>query len=220
VWRGIRGFGFIVQPWRTTELYSSPAIGSLPRDNSAFDPDGWRPRVPNAAFIRARADDKFWAATKLAAISDDMIRAAIRAGQFDDDDAERFLAGALIERRDAILRAYLPAINPVTLPSLGTDGVLTFGNAAVDAGVALPPSGYRAAWFTFDNLTRNSTPIGESSGAGSRLAAPSGLPTSVGSYIRVEITASGGRESWNDPVHAYFVRTAEGWRLVGFERQP
>jgi hypothetical protein len=50
--------------------------------------------------------------------------------------------------------------------------------------------------------------------------APSGLPTSVGSYIRVEITASGGRESWNDPVHAYFVRTAEGWRLVGFERQP
>lgn len=220
VGRGIRAFGFFVKPWRTVDLYTSPTIGSLPRDNSTFDPDGWRPRVPNAAFVRARADDKFWAATKLAAISDDMIRAAIREGQFDDEDAERFLAGAIIERRDAILRAYLPAINPVTLPSLGAGGVLTFGNAAVDAGVAEAPSGYRAEWFTFDNLTRNSMPVGETSGAASRLDAPSGLPTAPGSYIRVEITATGGRASWNEPVHAYFVRTIEGWRLVGFERQP
>ena len=35
----------------------------------------WRPRVPTAAFLHARADDDFWAARRVAAFSDEMIRA-------------------------------------------------------------------------------------------------------------------------------------------------
>jgi hypothetical protein len=32
--------------------------------------------------------------------------------------------------------------------------------------------------------------------------------------------AVGGPRSWGDPAHAYFVREASGWKLVGFERVP
>ena len=44
-----------------------------------FVPEEWRPRVPNPAYVRSRPDDTFWAARKLMALSDDLIRAAVRA---------------------------------------------------------------------------------------------------------------------------------------------
>ena len=50
-----------------------PAIGRF--EGTAFDPAGWKPRVPTAAFLRARADDTFWAARRVVAFSDEMIRA-------------------------------------------------------------------------------------------------------------------------------------------------
>ena len=51
-------------------------------------------------------------------------------------NAEEFLVRALAERRDAIARAYLTAINPIADPVLDADGTLTFRNAAVDADFA------------------------------------------------------------------------------------
>ena len=214
-------FGFLIQPWRTVDMYRSRAIGTLPRDNTRFSPDDWRPRVPNPAFLRARADDKFWAATKLAALSDGMLRAAVNAGQFGDPEAEAFLVKALVDRRDAILRAYLPAINPIVAPQLGADGTLTFENAAVAAQVAKAPAGYRVVWSAFDNRTGESRRIAATSSTTARLASPAGLPASSGSYIHVEISADGGpHPSWSVPVHVYFRRTAQGWMLVGLERKP
>jgi hypothetical protein len=214
-------FGFRIAPWRTVDLYQAPSIGALPRDQSSFNPEAWRTRVPNQAFVRSRADDKFWAATKLAVLTDDLVRAAVATGQFGDPAAEAFLVKALGDRRNAILRAYLPAINPVTAPAIGADGTLTFSNAAVDAKVAPPPAGYRAAWFVFDNQTATSRPIGETTGTLPRLAAPGQALPGIGSYIRVAISATGaGRPSWETPVQAYFRRTAAGWVLTGFERQP
>jgi hypothetical protein len=48
--------------------------------------------------------------------------------------------------------------------------------------------------------------------------APVDLPVAAGSYIRVAISAHGGPENWNAPVHAFFLRGTAGWKLVGFER--
>ena len=39
-----------------------------------FDPPKWKPRVPNPAFRRARPDDTFWAARRVMAFTDEMIR--------------------------------------------------------------------------------------------------------------------------------------------------
>src|SRR6185295_13513629 len=96
----ILGFGFYIPKWRTTAFYEATSIGRLPQDNRSFDPDSWRPRVPNQAFLHARADDKFWAAQKLMALTNDMLRAAVGAGDFRDPKSEEFLVKALAERRD------------------------------------------------------------------------------------------------------------------------
>jgi hypothetical protein len=36
----------------------------------------------------------------------------------------------------------------------------------------------------------------------------------------VDILADGGPEAWGRPVQAWFRKTAEGWRWVGFTRIP
>ena len=41
------GFGFAIPAWRLMEFYEAPSIGRLPRDNTNFNPELWRPRVPN-----------------------------------------------------------------------------------------------------------------------------------------------------------------------------
>jgi hypothetical protein len=212
-------FGFNVPKWRTTPFYESRAIGRLPRTNTDFDPDQWKPRVPNQAFVHATGEDKFWAARKLSAITTDMIRAAVGTGEFGNPEAEEFLVRALVERREAILRAYLPAVNPVVEPSLDSTGVLTFRNAAVDADVARAPRAYRAVWSTFDNTTGHTQVIGGTSAETTRIRAPEGVPTAEGTFVKVELTSMGASiDSWKDPATAYFRRGESGWKLVGFER--
>ncbi len=78
-------FGFFLQPWQTVHYDEHPAIGRF--EGVEFDPTEWKPRVPTAAFIRARADDNFWAARRVMAFSDDMIRAIASTGQYHDEAA-------------------------------------------------------------------------------------------------------------------------------------
>jgi len=214
------GFGFSFPKWHTDPYYESPAIGRLLADNIDFDPEAWKPRVRNQAFANARLDDKFWAARKLTALRTPLLRAAVRAGEFGDADAEDFLVRALAERRDAIARAYLTAVNPVVDPQLA-EGTLTFANAAVDADVARAPRSYRAAWWAFDNATGETTRVGETSGRTTSLTAPANLPAQDGVFIKVQLSAINSEfESWEKPVDAYFRLRGGQWRLVGFERMP
>src|SRR5207244_3501792 len=39
-------FGFYLPTWRTEDLYEARSIGRLAADNTRFNPDLWRPRVP------------------------------------------------------------------------------------------------------------------------------------------------------------------------------
>ena len=214
-------FGFAYPKWRREPFYEAPAIGRFPERNAGFDPDAWKPRVPNQAFLHLRADDKFWAATKLITLSTDLLRAAVHAGDFRDPASEAFLVRALAERRDAIGRAYLTAINPIADPALAADGTLTFRNAAVDADFARTPDEYRAEWFRFDNATGQSDRIGQSVGRTSRLAAPAALPRANGAFVMVELSSvNAAHPSWDMPVKAFFRHEAGQWRLVGFERMP
>ena len=219
VGKDIISLGFRVEPWRTLKFYESPSIGRMQMDNTKWDPESWVPRVPNAAFLRARDDDKFWAACKAMAITDDMIRAVVKTGQFNDPKSEEYLANALIQRRNAIGGRYLTAINPVVEPIMDSSGMLTFKNAAVDAGAAKEPQSYQVVWYRFDNISKQSTKIGGKVGSAGRFEAPPGLPTESGSFLKVEIGANEGEHpSWQNPVTAYFRLDDRGWTLVGFER--
>jgi hypothetical protein len=214
--RRLYTFGFALSPWQTVPYTFYPSIGLFEGDR--FDPIGWRPQTPVRPFIETRTDDAFWAARRVMAFSDDLIRAAVRTGQYSDPAAAAHLVDVLIKRRDKIGRVYLTAINPIVNPRLGAGG-LTFENAAVAAGFASGPAEYRASWSRFDNATGRTTAIGETRGTTTTMAAPAGLAVPAGSYIEIDISSdSPDHPSWREPIRTHFRRTADGWKLVGLER--
>jgi hypothetical protein len=211
-------FGFALSPWQTANYTEYPSVGKIEGD--VFDPRKWRPQTPTTAYMEMRDDDAFWAARKVGAFTDDMIRAMVHTGEFSDQAAEKYLADMIIKRRDKILSTYLPAVTPIASPRL-EGNQLTFENAAVASGVAQAPAAYRAAWMQFDNATAQTRPISETTGTGTTIQAPSGLPSGADSYVAVDISAdSKEHPAWQRPARAYFRRDGNGWKLVGLEHLP
>jgi hypothetical protein len=213
-------FGFYMRPWQTADYVELPEVGRFEGD--AFEPEKWRTRIPAAALHYARDDDTFWAALRVAAFTDELIRAAATAAQYSDPRATSLLAEVLIKRRDKIARAYLPKITPVVRFALEGD-TLTFENAAVSHGVAAQPSGgYRASWSRVDNATGQVTAIGASSESSeTRITVPADVLKQAGEFLQAAVSAiDATHPSWARPVTVTFRRQAGGWKLVGLERLP
>jgi len=213
-------FGFALSPWQTTPYTEYSSVGRF--DGDRFDPRAWRPQTPTTAYMEMRDDDAFWAARRVMAFSDELIRTAVHSGEFSDPAAERHLGAVVIKRRDAIGRSYLPAVNPVVDLKLGADGTLSFANAAVDGRFAEAPSAYHAEWKQFDNATGQTRPIATTDSATTTIAAPPAVrSTAQGAFIEVDISAdSAAHPTWRQPARAFFRRIDSGWKLVGFERMP
>ena len=218
-WRRLWSFGFWLSPWQTIPYVEYPSIGKFEGDR--FDPRAWRPQTPTTAYLEMRDDDAFWAARRVAAFKDEMIRAVVHTGEYSDPAAEKYLADVLIKRRDTIARTYLTAVNPIVSPRFDGSDRLTFENAAVTAGAARGPAAYHAAWFRFDNTTGEVQPVAETQSTTTTMETPRGLPTAVGGFVGADISVeSEGHPSWRRPVRIVFRRSGDGWMLVGLERLP
>jgi hypothetical protein len=217
-WRRLVTFGFYIQPWQRVPYSEHPAIGRFEGDQ--FDPRIWKPRAPTTAFRNARADDDFWAARRVMAFTDEMIRTVVKAGAYSDPAAERHLADVLIKRRDAIGRASYTEINPLVDFALDSSGALTFANEATRSGIVpgAEPQ-WVAEWFRFDNASGESTSLGASvAAAAGRATAPARLTSE---FVKVSLRApEAERPAWQQPVDVYFRRASDGWQLVGVERLP
>src|SRR4030095_193336 len=109
--RRLLSFGFARSPWQKVHYVEYPSIGKFEGD--VFDPRTWRPQTPTTAYLEMRDDDAFWAARRVATLSDALIRAAVHTGEYSDPVAEKYLADVLIKRRDKVTRLYLTAVNPI-----------------------------------------------------------------------------------------------------------
>jgi hypothetical protein len=217
--RRLMTLGFYIQPWQTVDYEENRSIGRFEGDR--FDPLAWRTRVPAGALLRARDDDTFWAARRVMAFSDDMIRALVKTGQYSDPAAEKLLAEVLIKRRNKIGQVYFARINPLVNFSLDSSGALRFENAAVHTGLGPGHLTYRAVWSVLDNETGASTPLGETNSSSEMIAAPQGLPGATGAYVVADVRAvEPPHAPWAKPVRATFRRISSGWKLVGLERMP
>jgi hypothetical protein len=212
-------FGFALSPWQTVDYVEYPSVGKFEGD--VFDPRKWRPQTPTVAYKELRDDDAFWAARRVVAFTDEMIRTVVHTAEFSDPAAEQYLGDVLIKRRDKIASIYLTAVNPIVDPRLDSNGNLTVENAAVAAGITTGGAAYRASWHLFDNATGATKPLSETTSETTTLKAPSGLPATPGSFVAVDIAVdSASYPSWKQPVRTYFRRSGDGWKLVGLERLP
>src|SRR5262245_10819331 len=67
--------GFGLSPWQKAEYIEYPSVGKF--EAKTWDPRTWRPQTPTLAYVEMRDDDAFWAARRIAAFSDELIRAAV-----------------------------------------------------------------------------------------------------------------------------------------------
>ncbi|MEZ5294175.1 MAG: hypothetical protein R2745_24040, partial [Vicinamibacterales bacterium] len=210
--------GFWVRPWIKVEYPDYPAVGNL--EAAYFWPDRWKPEYPNAAFRNARADDLFWAARRVMAVSDEAIRAVVGSAEYSDHGAEQYMADVIIARRDKVGLQWLTGINPIVDVQLDPAGRLTFSNAATRTARASAPEGYRIAWARFDNATGQSAPVGDPAEVTTEAAeAPAGVLTA--DFVEASIqTRHQGFPAWREPVVAHFRRTGAAWTLVGLRRTP
>jgi hypothetical protein len=219
-WQTLATLGMYVRPWMRIDYPDvPPSIGRF--EGEAFEPAEWKPEYPNPAFDNMRPEDAFWAARIVARFTDPMIRAIVEKARYSDPRATTFMTTTLIQRRDKVLRTWLNAVNPVVDPVLAADGALRFGNAAVAAGAADPPSTYTLQWFRLDNATDQR----ENVGAATTVSTPAGqapatlLDSAAGPYIGVAITAQHPTHAaWSTPAVFYFRRAQTGWTWVGAER--
>ncbi len=222
-WVTLATLGLWVRPWILIDYPEAPpAVGRI--ESRAFDPVAWKPEYPNPAFANMRPDDAFWAARIVSRFSDEAIGAIVGKAQFSDPAATVFLTRTIIERRDKVLRAWLPAVNPLVDFALSPSGELTFRNAAADAGVAPHAESYRVQWGRFDNATGESRPAGDAVASREmRVAAPAALIQGAepGSFVEAVISAEHpDHPAWSTPITLHFRRTADGWELVGLRRLP
>ncbi len=210
--------GFYVRPWIKVPYPEIPALGRIEADY--FKPEDWKPEYPNPAFTNARAEDRFWAARILAALSDDGVRAVIAAAKYSDSKATEYLTTTLLTRKHKVIRSWLNATNPIVNLSLSAAGELTFENAAQKAGVGPAAERYTIQWSTFDNASSTPADVGaEQSVTSPATRAPDALLTARPEYIGARLRAyHADQPAWSRPLMVYFRRSGEAWSLVGLER--
>ena len=218
---GMATFGFYIPSFHLIDYPDFESVGHFSADR--FDPPDWKPRVPNPAFRRARPDDTFWGARRVMAFTDEMIRAAVKTGQYSDAAAEKHIADALIARRDAIGRAWLTDVNPDRRSDTRRVGNAPLqqcrrccrcGEAAglVRSGVVCVRQHDRHG-----NAARFSRCPPRANKPAHRQVCQ---PAPAHSCAWISRRSIHQHPSWTTPVQAYFQRAGTGWKLVGFERLP
>ncbi len=210
--------GLWVRPWIRVDYPEFKSLGNI--EAAFFQPEMWKPEYPNQAFLNAQADDLFWAAHRVMAISDEAIRTAVETAQYSQPQAANYLADVIIARRDKIGLTWLTHVNPLVDFALAADGTLTFRNVAADTRRAPAASAYVVQWARFDNQTGTSTPVGSPDTVTTLSArAPATLLDAPFVEARVGATSS-THPAWADPVIVRFRRQAGNWTLVGLQRGP
>jgi hypothetical protein len=212
--------GLYVRPWLKIPYPEIPAVGRI--ESTYYRPEEWKADYPNPAFKNALDADRFWAARIVAAFDDDDVRAIVATGRYSDPAATEYLTKVILERRTKVLTTWLNATNPLVNLSLSAAGELTFENAAEQASVAKPAQRYTVQWSRFDNATGHHETFGDEVTATSpRVQAPADLIAVRPDYLAVRIRAHHpDHPGWSQPLMAYFRRSADGWTLVGLERNP
>jgi hypothetical protein len=214
--------GLYVRPWITVDYWDeAKSVGRF--EGEFFDPVAWRPEYPNPAFDNMRADDGFWAARLVARFNDEAIAAIVAKGRYSEPGAADHIAGTLRLRRDKVLRTWLTGVNPIAEPRMAADGVVTFENAAVAAGVAAAPVEYVLTWSRFDNAT--GAPAGDIALETTvqrvvepRATAPPALLQGAAFISLTVETIHREYPHWRLPATLIFRRDTGGWQAVGLER--
>lgn len=173
--------GLAVPNWARAVYPDLPSVGRF--EYQKFDALRWKAEYPNTAFSNRLPDDEFWMAKQIAAFSDDELKAIVRTGLYSDPAAEEWILKCLIERRNKIVRAFLPRVLPFDRFRVES-GSVVFDDLGVAHGIQRTGE-TKARWYRFDNRTGSSA---EMSAEGGFKIPPEFFGSGAGSFARLEIS--------------------------------
>ncbi|MBA3501858.1 MAG: hypothetical protein H0T65_15940 [Deltaproteobacteria bacterium] len=110
-----------------------------------FEAEDWRPELPNPAFDQRTTHDVFWAASILARIQPDHVRAAVAAGHYREDAAIGAVVDVLLARRTKLLE--FAFANHIAIDRPRTEGtVLRLDDLRALGGLTSSPVSYAVRW--------------------------------------------------------------------------
>ncbi|NOZ20369.1 MAG: hypothetical protein GXP25_04690 [Planctomycetes bacterium] len=104
MFRQVLTLGLCGKPFCKDKKPFSKAVGLFDAD---FDPQKWKPNYPVFPFRDLTADDAKWMTRRIAAFTDEQIRAAVSAGKYSRKEDADYIADVLNKRRDVIRDTYL-----------------------------------------------------------------------------------------------------------------
>lgn len=134
VGKRLGALGLYYPYWLAVQKSPYRAVGVF--EAHVFDPARWRPDVPNPAFDEATLDDSYWAASILARISPEVVRAAVREARFTEPGAGSYVARVLLARREKLLRHIFDKVLALDLPRVERGTRLSLVDLEVQAGLA------------------------------------------------------------------------------------
>jgi hypothetical protein len=183
-----------------------PSVGLFAHE--VYRPDQWRPEYPNPAFKNRLPDDTYWAAKKVMAFSDEMIRKIVELAQYSDPQAAAWVVECLIERRDKVGREYFSRVLP--LDDFHVEGNrLAFTDLGAKYGFSKTPE-LAISWSKFDNRSAAHEPI---EGAGAVLPASIG-GAGASEYFAAKMVGDQAAKT----VTVYLRKQAAGLEVVGIDR--
>jgi hypothetical protein len=187
--------------WKEGLAREWPEVGVF--EAAKFNPRTWQPMVENAAFARQTARDRYWGAKRVAAFTDEELRAAIAPAYYRPGAAEHVLY-LLGRRRDKIARAFFSDTTP--LDYFRIDGErLCFADLWVEAGL-----GNGAVY-------RASAPLPLAmSVAGSDHCVT--LPRGNGYRVVAIAVQRAGERHFSRPTRVHLMIDGERRRILGIER--
>ena len=210
--------GIWERPWMKVDYAYPlhPEVGRIEAD--FFEPHRWKPEYANPAFERMLLDDAYWAAKIVSRFSDDAIRAIVRTGEYDDTEAEEFLARIIMQRRDKIVGYYFSQLNPLDSFHVDDSMTLRFENLGERAGLATAAA-YEYEWFASDNETRALTGLESGETTEAAVPLPSQADRAGAEYLMLRIrTRASQMPMWLRAVDVY-LRTGALPSVVGVDRE-
>lgn len=208
IFKALGTLGLWERKWHSIPYPDYESLGRF--ESKHFVPQSWKADYPNPAFDKMDMEDAFWATRIVMRFTDEMIRAIVHEGKWEEPGAEDYLASNLIERRDKIVRYYLSMVNPLDDFQISSDH-LKFTNLGMKAGLASECS-YEYEWMNFNNETQA---VESSRQKGWSNESEVHIPAELPEYSVAKISSScNGQPEWKHPVSVYLRNGA----IVGIER--
>jgi hypothetical protein len=209
IYRKAATLGLWVEPWESSHYSRMDSVGRF--ESTFFDPEKWLSNYPNTAIISADIADKYWAAKKVMAFTDEDIRTIVELAQYSDPAATDYMVKTLGERRSKIGRAYYTRI--LALDDFSVQGgELRWNDLAVHHGF-LPPRKIQVSWSGFDNsrgIIQEALPGQTSPQLPAQFAS-----APAASYFAAKLSAEG---AGGGTVTVYIRKRGSGAEVVGVDR--